>query len=142
MMTDSSRPMTVSILSHRRNILIRECRAALSRTRTKLRQIGRHQPQGIVATSQALAAQAGVQMLTRGGSAVDAAIAANAVLAVMEPDMNGVGGDLFVLYWAASTSKLAGLNASGPAPKGLTPDFLNKAGIQVMPTEGIRSRYL
>lgn len=78
-------------------------------------------------------------MLTRGGSAVDAAIAANAVLAVMEPDMNGVGGDLFVLYWDASTGKLTGLNASGPAPKALTPDFLNKAGIQVMPTEGIHS---
>src|SRR6266853_4502985 len=95
--------------------------------------------QGIVATSQALASQAGVQILTRGGSAVDAAIAANAVLAVMEPDMNGVGGDLFVLYWDASTGKLTGLNASGPAPKALTPEFLNKAGIKTMPTEGIHS---
>src|SRR5882672_9922712 len=92
--------------------------------------------QGIVATSQALASQAGVQILTRGGSAVDAA---NAVLAVMEPDMNGVGGDLFVLYWDASTGKLTGLNASGPAPKALTPEFLNRSGIQVMPTEGIHS---
>ncbi len=78
-------------------------------------------------------------MLTRGGSAVDAAIAANAVLAVMEPDMNGVGGDLFVLYWDASTGKLTGLNASGPAPKALTPEFLNRAGIKIMPTEGIHS---
>src|SRR5258707_10543482 len=95
--------------------------------------------QGIVATSQALASQVGVQILTRGGSAVDAAIAANAVLAVMEPDMNGVGGDLFVLYWDASTGKLTGLNASGPAPGALTPDFLNKAGIKTMPTEGIHS---
>src|SRR5260370_13395360 len=78
--------------------------------------------QGIVATSQALASQVGVQILTRGGSAVDAAIAANAVLAVIEPDMNGVGGDLFVLYWEESTGKLTGLNASGPAPKALTQD--------------------
>jgi gamma-glutamyltranspeptidase / glutathione hydrolase len=95
--------------------------------------------QGIVATSQALASQVGVQILTRGGSAVDAAIAANAVLAVMEPDMNGVGGDLFVLYWDASTGKLIGLNASGPAPKALTPEYLNRAGIKIMPTEGIHS---
>jgi len=54
--------------------------------------------------------------------------------------MNGVGGDLFVLYWAASMGKLVGLNASGPAPKALTPDFLNKARIQEMPTGRIRSR--
>ena len=95
--------------------------------------------QGIVATSQALASEAGVQILMRGGSAVDAAIAANAVLAVTEPDMNGVGGDLFVLYWEASTGKLTGLNASGPAPKALTPEFLNRAGFKIMPTEGIHS---
>src|SRR5207237_9824442 len=87
--------------------------------------------QGIVATSQALASEAGVQILMRGGSAVDAAIAANAVLAVTEPDMNGAGGDLFVLYWEASTGKLTGLNASGPAPRALTPEFLNKAGIKI-----------
>jgi gamma-glutamyltranspeptidase/glutathione hydrolase len=95
--------------------------------------------QGIVATSHALASEAGVQILLRGGSAVDAAIAANAVLAVMEPDMNGVGGDLFALYWDASTGKLTGLNASGPAPKALTPEFLNKVGFKIMPTEGIHS---
>lgn len=95
--------------------------------------------QGIVATSQSLASQAGVQMLARGGSAVDAAIAANAVLAVTEPDMNGIGGDLFVLYREAATGKLVGLNASGPAPRGLTPEFLAKSGIQTMPTRGIHS---
>src|SRR6266849_8773169 len=95
--------------------------------------------QGIVATSQALASQVGVQILTRGGSAVDAAIAANAVLAVMEPDMNGVGGDLFVLYWEAATGKLTGLNASGPAPRGLSPEFLTKQGIKEMPSSGIHS---
>src|SRR5436853_2886195 len=80
--------------------------------------------QGIAATSQALASQSAAQILTRGGSAVDAAIAANAVLAVTEPMMDGIGGDLFVLYWEAKTGKLYGLNASGPAPKALNPQFL------------------
>ena len=73
--------------------------------------------QGIAATSQTLASQAATQILARGGSAVDAAIAANAVLSVVEPMMNGIGGDLFVLYWEVKTGKLTGLNASGPAPR-------------------------
>jgi gamma-glutamyltranspeptidase/glutathione hydrolase len=95
--------------------------------------------QGIVATSQVLASQAGAEILARGGSAIDAAIAANAVLAVMEPDMDGIGGDLFVLYWDAKTGKLTGLNASGPAPRGLTPDVVRRAGFTSMATEGIHS---
>src|SRR5579863_4119524 len=82
--------------------------------------------QGIAATSQALASQSAAQILARGGSAVDAAIAANAVLAVVEPMMNGLGGDLFVLYREAATGKLVGLNASGPSPRGLSPEFLAK----------------
>src|ERR1700731_4137439 len=80
--------------------------------------------QGIVATSQVLASQAGAQILARGGSAVDAAIAANAVLAVMEPLMDGLGGDMFAIYWDANSGTLTGLNGSGPAPRGLSPDFL------------------
>ncbi len=95
--------------------------------------------QGIVATSQTLASQAGAQILARGGSAVDAAIVANAVLAVMEPWADGLGGDLFVLYWDAETGKLTGLNASGPAPRGLSREFLVKNGIKDMPREGIHS---
>ena len=75
--------------------------------------------QGIVATSHTLASQAGAQILARGGSAIDAAIAANAVLSVTEPMMNGPGGDLFVLYWDAKTRKLTGLNASGWSAKRL-----------------------
>src|SRR5437588_6633165 len=89
--------------------------------------------QGIVASSQVLASQAGAQILSQGGSAIDAAIAANAVLGVTEPMMNGIGGDLFLLYWDAKTGKLYGLNASGWAPQGLTIDFLEKQGMRSMP---------
>lgn len=95
--------------------------------------------QGIVATSQVLASQAGAQMLARGGSAADAAIASNAVLGLTEPMMTGIGGDLFVVYWDAKTGKLTGLNASGPAPKALNPEFLAQQGIKTMPGQGIHS---
>src|SRR5215468_2838462 len=74
---------------------------------------------GIVATLQTLASQVGAQVLAQGGSAVDAAIAANAALGVIEPEMNGIGGDLFVIYREAKTGKLYGLNASGWSPKKL-----------------------
>ncbi len=95
--------------------------------------------QGIAATSQTLASQAGAMILAKGGSAVDAAIAANAVLAVVEPMKTGLGGDLFVLYQEGSTGKLVGLNASGTAPKALSPEFLAKQGIKSMPQSGIHS---
>src|SRR5947207_4353494 len=95
--------------------------------------------QGIAATSQTLASQAGAQILARGGSAVDAAIAANAVLAVTEPMTNGPGGDLLVLYWDAKTGKLIGLNASGSSPRALTPDFLAKQSVKTMPARGIHT---
>lgn len=95
--------------------------------------------QGIAATSQALASEAGAQILARGGSAADAAIAANAVLAVVEPMKNGLGGDLFVIYHEAKTGKLTGLNASGPAPRGLSPELLAKQGVKTMPQQGIHS---
>ena len=94
---------------------------------------------GISATSQVLASQTGAQILARGGSAVDAAIAANAVLGVTEPMMTGLGGDLFVIYWDAKTGQLTGLNSSGPAPKALTPEYLKKQGINRMPGNGIHS---
>ena len=93
--------------------------------------------EGIVATSQVLASQAGAQVLAQGGSAVDAAIASNAVLAVTEPMMTGLGGDLFVLYWDAKTGKLTGLNGSGPAPRALSPEFLARQGIKRMPGDGL-----
>jgi gamma-glutamyltranspeptidase/glutathione hydrolase len=94
---------------------------------------------GIVATSHYLASQAGAQILAQGGTAIDAAIAANAVLGVTEPMMNGIGGDLFLIYWDAKTGKLYGLNASGWAPQGLTIDFLKQNGITSMPDNGIYS---
>jgi gamma-glutamyltranspeptidase/glutathione hydrolase len=94
---------------------------------------------GIVATSQTLASQAGAQVLARGGSAIDAAIAANATLGVVEPEREGIGGDLFVLYYEAKTGKLTGINASGWAPKGLTIEFLKTAGNTTMPQLGIHS---
>src|SRR6202158_3647829 len=92
---------------------------------------------GIVATSHVQASVAGAQILARGGSAVDAAIAANAVLGVTEPMMNGMGGDLFAIYWEAKTGKLYGLNASGWAPRGLTVGRLNAKGVTQMPYAGI-----
>jgi gamma-glutamyltranspeptidase / glutathione hydrolase len=94
---------------------------------------------GIVATSYVQASQAGAQVLSRGGSAVDAAIAANAVLGVAEPMMNGIGGDLFAIYWEAQTGKLYGLNSSGWAPKGLTLEHLTSKGLTKIPPTGIDS---
>src|SRR5215467_12586250 len=94
---------------------------------------------GIVATSHYLASQAGAQVLAKGGTAMDAAIAANAVLGVTEPMMNGIGGDLFLIYWDAKSGKLYGLNASGWAPQNLSIEFLAKQGIAAMPRDGIHS---
>jgi gamma-glutamyltranspeptidase/glutathione hydrolase len=94
---------------------------------------------GIVATSHVQASVAGAQVLARGGSAVDAAIAANAVLGVTEPMMNGMGGDLFAIYWDAKTGKLYGLNASGWAPRGLTIAHLKARDATAMPVAGIDS---
>jgi len=94
---------------------------------------------GIVATSQTLASQSGAQILARGGSAMDAAIAANATLGVVEPESCGIGGDLFAIYWDAKTGKLTAINASGWAPKGLTIELLKSLGNTAMPQEGIQS---
>ena len=96
-------------------------------------------PFGIVATSEVAASQAGARMLERGGSAIDAGIAANAVLGVMEPMMNGIGGDLFAIYYDAKTGKLTGINASGWAPKNLTIEHLQGKDLHTMPISGIDS---
>jgi gamma-glutamyltranspeptidase/glutathione hydrolase len=94
---------------------------------------------GIVAASQPLAARAGVQILERGGSAADAAIAANAVLALVEPHYNGIGGDLFAIYYDAKTGTVSGLNAGGWAPSGLTAEFVRGQGQKRMPGSGIHT---
>src|SRR5437868_12358197 len=96
-------------------------------------------PGGIVATSHTLASQAGAQILAKGGSAVDAAIAANAVLSVTEPMMNGIGGDMFAIYWDSTTGQLTGINGSGWATQALTPERLHSKGITKMPAHGIDS---
>src|ERR1035437_2432029 len=94
---------------------------------------------GIVATSHTLASQAVAQVLARGGSAIDAAIAANATLGVVEPESCGIGGDLFAIYYEAKTGKLTGINASGWAPKGLSIELLKSMGNATMPQLGIQS---
>ena len=82
---------------------------------------------GMAATSQPLATQAALDILKAGGSAVDAAIAANAVLGHVEPTGNGIGGDLFALVWDPRTERLHGYNGSGRSPKGLTREALMEA---------------
>ncbi len=91
---------------------------------------------GIVATSHPLASQAGLDILKAGGNAADAAIAANAVLGVVEPMSNGIGGDLFVIYWDSKTQKLYGLNASGRSPYNLNRGVFKEKGLAQIPIEG------
>ena len=82
---------------------------------------------GMACTSQPLATETAIDVLKNGGNAIDAAIAANAVLGVTDPEMNGIGGDLFAIVYDAKTKKLYGLNASGRSPYALTLDILKKA---------------
>jgi gamma-glutamyltranspeptidase/glutathione hydrolase len=89
---------------------------------------------GIVATSQHLAAQAGLNVLKKGGNAIDAAVAAAACLTVVEPTSNGIGGDAFALIW--SGGKLYGINGSGPSPKRISIEAVREKGISSMPEYG------
>tara|TARA_Y100000766_G_scaffold163931_1_gene141039 strand:+ start:73 stop:1758 length:1686 start_codon:yes stop_codon:yes gene_type:complete len=91
---------------------------------------------GMVATSHPLATQIGLDILKQGGTAVDAAIAANIALGLMEPTGNGIGGDLFAIVWDAKTKKLHGLNASGPAPKNLSIEYFEQQGLKKIPSYG------
>ena len=93
-------------------------------------------PYGIVATSQPLAAQAGIDILKAGGNAIDAAIAVNAVLGVVEPMSCGIGGDLFAIIWDAASNRLHGLNASGRAPYAATIDLFEEKGCEYIPDQG------
>lgn len=91
---------------------------------------------GIVATSQALASQVGLDVLQRGGNAIDAAIAANAMQGLVEPMSCGIGGDLFCIYWEAKSGKLYGLNASGRSPYALNVEVFRKQGQPQIPLDG------
>jgi gamma-glutamyltranspeptidase/glutathione hydrolase len=90
----------------------------------------------MVATSQPLATEIGLATLRRGGSAVDAAIAANAALGLMEPTGCGIGGDLFAIVWDAASERLHGLNASGRSPQSLTIEQFAQAGLRAVPERG------
>jgi gamma-glutamyltranspeptidase / glutathione hydrolase len=92
---------------------------------------------GIVAAESPLAAQAGVQMLEHGGNAVDAAVAANAMMGVVAPMSNGMGGDLFAMVYDARSGELYGLNASGWSASGMTIPLLKEKGLHAMPERGI-----
>jgi gamma-glutamyltranspeptidase/glutathione hydrolase len=94
---------------------------------------------GIVAAPQFLASQAGAHILEQGGNAVDAAIAANAVMGVVQPYVNGIGGDLFALVYEAKTGRLYGLNASGWTPKALTIDYLKARGVDKINPIGVET---
>ena len=94
---------------------------------------------GIVSAESPLAAQAGAVVLARGGHAAEAAIAANAVMGVVAPMMNGVGGDLFAIVHDAASGAVHGLNASGWSPAGMSIEFLSARGMKAMPQAGIHS---
>jgi gamma-glutamyltranspeptidase/glutathione hydrolase len=95
--------------------------------------------QAMVASSQPLASQVGLDILKRGGNAVDAAIAMAAMLNVTEPSMTGIGGDAFMMVYSAKTKKLEGLNASGRAPKALNTDYFAKNNMKAIPFTGMES---
>ncbi|MBO0329894.1 gamma-glutamyltransferase [[Muricauda] lutisoli] len=91
---------------------------------------------GMAATSQPLATQVALDILKKGGSAIDAAIAANAVLGLVEPASCGIGGDVFAIVWSAEEQKLYGLNGSGRAPKSLSIDYFMEKGMKYVPLYG------
>ncbi len=91
---------------------------------------------GMACTSQPLATQVALDILKKGGNAIDAAIAANAVLGLVEPTGNGMGGDLFAIVWDSESKKLYGLNASGRSPKSLTLDYFKKNDYKKIPSHG------
>ena len=94
---------------------------------------------GVVATSQFLASQAGARILEAGGNAIDAAIAANAVVGLTQPYVNGMGGDLFAIVYEARSGKVYGLNSSGWTPKALTIDYLKSKGVTRIDPRGVHT---
>ncbi len=100
---------------------------------TRSPAVGRH---GMIATSQSLASAAGLAVLQAGGNAIDAAVTAAGVLAVVEPSMNGIGGDLFAIVYDAKSQQLHALDASGRAPASATPEEFARRGLTEMPGDG------
>src|SRR5205085_5112443 len=100
---------------------------------TRSEVMARH---GMAATSQPLATQAALDILKQGGTALDAAIAANAMLGLVEPMSCGMGGDIFAIVWDAKTKKLHGLNGSGRSPYALSIDHFKSKGIARIPAHG------
>jgi gamma-glutamyltranspeptidase / glutathione hydrolase len=103
---------------------------------TRSEVLARH---GVVATSQPLAAEAGLQILQDGGNAADAAVATAAMLGVVEPHSAGIGGDMEAIYYSANDHRLYGLNAAGWAPASATPDFYHQQGLNHVPFYGVYS---
>ena len=103
---------------------------------TRSAVLARH---GMVATSQPLAAQAGLRILQQGGNAIDAAVATAAVLNVVEPMSTGIGGDMFAIVYLARTQELAGLNGSGRSGYAASIDFFTRQGMKAVPTTGVHS---
>src|SRR6478735_6831277 len=128
--------MTHKFLSALSVVLMCASRAEAENSQARSMVISRY---GIVASEHPLASQIGANILASGGNAIDAAVAANAAMGLFGPMMNGIGGDLFAIVYEAKTGKLHGLNASGWAPAGLTPQFLQSKGIIQMPQTNIHS---
>src|ERR1700738_941535 len=91
---------------------------------------------GMVACAHYLATQAGVSILTQGGNAIDAAIAANIAMTVVYPSTCSAGGDVFMLIWEAKTQKVHALNGSGRAPQGMTPEYFRSHGMKTIHERG------
>ena len=115
------------------NIMCAQDRLTGKTFATRSEIIAKH---GMAATSQPLATQIALDILKKGGNAIDVAIAANAALGLMEPTGNGIGGDLFAIIWDAKTQKLYGLNASGRSPKSLTLEYFKENGYEKIPAFG------
>jgi gamma-glutamyltranspeptidase/glutathione hydrolase len=118
---------------------VRGDRASNWTEQTRAEVVARH---GIVATSQSVAAQAGLQMLKDGGTAADAAVATAAMLGLTEPESHGIGGDMFAIYYSAKDQKLHGINGSGWAPASWTPAYFKNLGYDAttgMPQSGVNS---
>src|SRR4051812_29748306 len=119
-------------------VLVLATSTALAQDRSQSRSMVPSQS-GVVATESVLASQVGARILESGGNAIDAAVAANAMMGLVAPMNDGIGGDLFAIVYEAKTGKLYGLNASGWSPAGLTADYLIAKGIKEMPQRGIHS---